>query len=263
VARLELISWAAADKRHDAPLLFVHGAWHGAWCWEVHLLGYFAGLGYDAHALSLRGHGKSAGRERLRWARVRDYVVDVREVVDRLGPDTVLIGHSMGGLVVQKYLERRSARAAVLMASVPPTGVLSLTLRFAQQHPLRFAHANGTLSLYPLVATPEAARELFFSADLPDAEVREYQARLSDESYLAYLDMLALDLPRPSRVTTPILVLGGEADAIFTVQQVRDTATAYHTEAVVLPGVAHDMMLDTGWRATADEIAGWLEHTLR
>ena len=40
-----------------------------------------------------------------------------------------LIGHSMGGLVVQKYLERHAAPLGILLASVPPTGVLATTLR--------------------------------------------------------------------------------------------------------------------------------------
>jgi pimeloyl-ACP methyl ester carboxylesterase len=49
-----------------SPILFVHGAWHGAWCWE-NFLPYFADRGYGAYAVSLRGHGASQGRDRIRW----------------------------------------------------------------------------------------------------------------------------------------------------------------------------------------------------
>lgn len=90
------------------PILFVHGAWHDAWCWQEHFLPYFAQHGYVAHALSFRGHGNSAGRERLRWSGIADYVTDLAQVVQRLPTPPILIGHSMGGLVVQRYLERRS-----------------------------------------------------------------------------------------------------------------------------------------------------------
>ncbi len=41
------------------PLLFIHGAWHGAWCWDEHFLDFFANNGFHAVALSLRGHGNS------------------------------------------------------------------------------------------------------------------------------------------------------------------------------------------------------------
>ena len=49
----------AAGADHPVPLLFVHGAWHAAWCWDEHFLGYFADRGYRAVALSFRGHGDS------------------------------------------------------------------------------------------------------------------------------------------------------------------------------------------------------------
>lgn len=259
---LEVISRPAAERRQPHPLLFVHGAWHGAWCWDEHFLSHFASLGWDAHALSLRGHAGSSGREGLRRHRIKDYVADVGAVVADLGTDTVVIGHSMGGLVVSKYLELYPAPAGALLAAVPLRGVLPLTLRVARRHPALFARANATMSLYPLVGTTELVREMFFSSDLPDDLVRDYQARLGDESYLGYLDMLAFALPRPSRVRSPLLVVGGEDDAMFTVAQVRATGAAYDARTVILPGVAHDVMLDTRWRSVADTLADWLEDTL-
>jgi pimeloyl-ACP methyl ester carboxylesterase len=120
--RLEVLSRAPARPRNAPPLLFVHGAWHGAWCWDEHFLGYFSQLGFSAHAVSLRGHGESEGKERLRFARLSDFVEDLEQTVDALPATPVLIGHSMGGFVVQKYLERRRAPLAVLLASIPPGG---------------------------------------------------------------------------------------------------------------------------------------------
>ena len=43
---LEIISKRPRAKTHPTPLLFVHGAWHGAWCWE-NFLSYFAEHGYE------------------------------------------------------------------------------------------------------------------------------------------------------------------------------------------------------------------------
>ncbi|MGB2811055.1 MAG: alpha/beta fold hydrolase, partial [Mycobacterium sp.] len=48
---------------------------------------------------------------------IADYVEDVKSVADDLPTRPVVIGHSMGGLVVQKYLESNAAPAGVLMAS--------------------------------------------------------------------------------------------------------------------------------------------------
>lgn len=261
---LELISRVPESPTHPTPLLFVHSAWHGAWCWEEYFLDYFAQQGFAAHALSLRGHGASAGREHLRWSRLADYVADVAEVASQLMAQSathqapVVIGHSMGGAVAQKYLETHIAPAGVLLASMPPAGVLATTLRIASHHPLEFLKVNLTLSLYPLVASPKLAREAFFSAAMPEEQVAAYTQRLQDESYLGFLDMLMLNLPRPQRVKTPLLVLGGAQDTIFHPHEVEATARAYNTQAILFPNIAHDMMLEPGWQAVADCIIKWL-----
>ncbi|MBI4871388.1 MAG: alpha/beta hydrolase, partial [Candidatus Riflebacteria bacterium] len=48
--------------------------------------------------------------------------------------------------------------------------------------------AFGTLSLYPIVDTPEKAKREFFSADMPDEKVRAYATRLQDEAFLMAFD---------------------------------------------------------------------------
>ena len=90
---------------HPVPLLFVHGAWHAAWCWDEYFLNFFADKGYRALALSFRGHGGSSTDKPLRACSVADYVEDISVVADSLPAPPVVIGHSMGGLIVQKYLE--------------------------------------------------------------------------------------------------------------------------------------------------------------
>lgn len=256
--KLEVISRQPATDAHPTPLLFVHGAWHGAWCWAAHFLDHFAAHGYTAHALSLRGHGASSGRDRLRWTTLADYVADVAEVASHLPRPPVVIGHSMGGAVVQNYLESHSAPAAVLLASMPPAGALATTLRIARRHPAAFARVNLHLSLYPLVNTPELTREAFFSPDLPQDELMRYFALIQDESYRAFLDMLVFDLPKPRRVTTPVLVIGGADDTVFLPKEIESTARAYRTQAIIFPGMAHDLMLERSWQSIADRVVAWL-----
>lgn len=257
--KLELISKGVGTARYRTPLLFVHGAWHGAWCWDEGFLDYFAERGFASHALSLRGHGASDGRERLRWHSVGDYVQDVAQIADGLPSPPILIGHSMGGFVVQKYLETRQAPAAVLLASVPPGGVFSTLMRLTARHPLIILRINASLSLRPLVGTPALVREAFFSKSMSEEKVQRYFERMQDESYRAFLDMLMLDLRKPAKVRTPLMVMGGETDTIFSCRQVGGTAVSYGVTAKMFPGVAHDMMLEDGWRQVADAIIEWIE----
>ncbi len=256
--QLEVISREPLGVARPTPILFVHGMWHGAWCWDDYFLPYFAAHGYAVHALSLRGHGAGAERKRLRRTSLADYVADVEQVAGGLPSPPVLIGHSMGGGIVQKYLESHQAPAAVLLASVPSRGLLPATLRFARRHPLAFLQVNLRLSMWPVVATPGLTREGFFSATMPEEQVEEYFSRLQDESYRAYLDLTFLNLPRPRRVTTPLLVLGASRDTLISVAEVEATARAYGTQAEFFD-MAHDMMLEAGWQAVADRILTWLE----
>jgi pimeloyl-ACP methyl ester carboxylesterase len=255
---LELISKYPLKISHPTPLLFIHGMLHGSWCWDVHFLEYFAHHGFAAHAVNLRGHGASEGREHVRWTRIAEYVEDVAQVVRQLPSPPILIGHSMGGFVIQKYLEAHTAPAAVLLSSPSPAGLLGTALRIARRHPLAFAKVNVTLSLLPVIATPQLAREAFFSKDVPDERLLAYWHQMQDESYLALLDMVALDLPNPDKVTTPVLVLGVARDTMLTRREIEATARAYHTQAQIIPSVAHDSMLDPRWQSVAERILTWL-----
>lgn len=257
--KLEIISKYPDEDARPTPLLFVHGALHGAWCWDVHFLDYFAQHGYPSHALNLRGHGNSEGREKLRWTRIADFVDDIAQVADGLPDLPVLIGHSMGGFTIQKYLEHHVAAGAVLLSSPAPSGMLPTALKTARVHPAVFAKVNLTFSLLPTISSPALARQEFFSDDVPDEVLVGYWRQMQDDSYMAYLDMVVLDLPNPEKVTTPVLVLGAERDAMLSRQAIEATATAYHTEAQFIPGVAHNSMLELRWQAAADRILAWLD----
>jgi pimeloyl-ACP methyl ester carboxylesterase len=263
--QLEVISQQPATSTTQPPILFVHGAWHGAWCWAEHFVPYFAAAGYPVTALSFRAHGASDGNKRPRGKRIAQYAADVVQVAEQLRQPPIIISHSMGTLVAQKYLERHPARAHVMLNPVPPGGVWATTLRIAGRHPGPFLLANLTWRLYPIVGSPQLTRDAFFRATMPEAQVQAYFQQIQDESYVAFLDMLALNLAHPKRVQArhpmPVLVLGGSADRIFPPREVQQTARAYGTTATIFPDLPHDMMLDADWQTVADHIRAWLgEH---
>ena len=51
---LEVFEKRPSHESDMTPVLFVHGAWHGAWCWDEHFLDFFADKGYLSLAVSLR-----------------------------------------------------------------------------------------------------------------------------------------------------------------------------------------------------------------
>ncbi|MGD8430442.1 MAG: alpha/beta hydrolase [Ectothiorhodospiraceae bacterium] len=262
---LEVLRATPMGKGFDTPVVFVHGAFVAAWCWDVHFLGHFADRGFSCLAPSVRGHGASAGREALQHATLEDYVTDLEHVVRDLDRPPVLVGHSMGGMIVQKYLERNSAAAGVLMASVPPSGLMQSSLRLMLGDPMLFTQLTVMQGLGPRSMDLELARRAVFSDHVPDEELVTYARRMQPESQRAIWDMTAGSLPRPWRVeTVPMLVVGAEDDALFTAGEIRSTARSYGADLYMEPGMAHAMMLEPGWHNVAEHIVGWLlDHGIR
>ncbi len=255
---LEVIDKGSVSDAHPIPLLFVHGAWHGAWCWDEYFLSYFADEGYRALAVNLRGHGNSPTAKALRWCSIVEYVEDVASVAAGLPAAPVMIGHSLGGFVVQKYLESNAAPAGVLLASMPPRGVFPCLLRLTRRLPWLTTKALLTGDSLSCVATPELAHDAFFSPQTRRDDVARHAARLQQESQRVTFDGMFLNRPKPKRVGTPMLVLGGELDRCFTPKEVHATARAYGTEAEIFPGMGHNMMLEPDWATVAQRIRGWL-----
>lgn len=257
--QLEIVSNRPTVSEHPTPLLFVHGMYHAAWNWQEKFLPYFADHGYRAHAISLRGHGTSEKPAHFNKPRIRDYVNDVAQIVDQLGVTPILIGHSMGGYIVQKYLETHEAPAAVLVASAPPNlGIWLSAFQMMQLNPLGFLKASVTLNLYHMVGTPEHYHRIFFSDEFPRAQVEVYHPRVDQESFRAFLDLIGLDRVHPKQITTPMLVLGAAEDRIITPRLVRQTARTYGVDPVFFECSGHQLPLDVEWQPIADRIIVWL-----
>jgi pimeloyl-ACP methyl ester carboxylesterase len=115
---LYIESWLPERRSRRKPLLFVHGALGGSWVWERYLH-HFASRGWEGHALNLRNHYWSQTADPASLT-IETYTEDVIAAMDRLGPNTVAIGHGMGGLLVLKAIERAPVAAYVLLAPEPP-----------------------------------------------------------------------------------------------------------------------------------------------
>lgn len=245
------------------PLLFLHGAYTAAWCWEEHYLSFFAAAGFHSHALSFSGHGKSRRRDQLDSYSIDDYVADVEETVATLPAPPVLIGHSMGGFVVQKYLERHAAPAAVLMCSVPPQGLASSAVS------MFFGRPRLLLDLNRLMAGGQAAleslREALFAQPMSMDDLLRYYRMAQPESHRAIWDMMLFNLPHASRALAhlprgkdDLLIVGAEHDLIIPPSLVEMSARTYGIDATIFPGMGHGVMLEADWEQSAQYLRDWL-----
>lgn len=258
---LEVLACAPEGEAHPVPLLFVHGAYTAAWCWQEHFMPWFAKAGFSSYAVSLSGHGQSRQRSQLDSYSISDYVNDLAEVVAALPVTPALIGHSMGGMVVQKYLEQADAPAAVLMASVPPQGLWSSAVGLMFRKPALLADLNQLLE--GGLANASTLHDALFHKPVPPDDMRRYLRASQPESHRAIWDMTLFNLPMRSRMApTPLLVLGAEHDQLIPPAEVRSTGSSYGVEVEIFDDMGHAMMLEDGWEPVAERIRDWLNETL-
>jgi pimeloyl-ACP methyl ester carboxylesterase len=183
--------------------VLVHGMSHGAWAWDA----LRARLGRDGHhvlAVDLPGHGRRA-HERRR-ASLAAYARAVADAMMLDGVhDAVVVGHSMGGVVIPKVAELVPARIRhlVFLAAVvlrDGESLLGAHLPLATRQLMRgLARAGGGMVQYP--AAFEAAR---WMSDLPlgDPRVADALPRLTPQPLRPWTERLdvkrfwAMDVPR-------------------------------------------------------------------
>jgi Alpha/beta hydrolase family len=120
--KLEVISKLPSRPCGAPPILFVHGAWHAAWCWDEFFLDYFAAHGFEAHALSLRAHGASEGRAQLHRSRIRHYVEDVEAVAAALPTGPFVLAIQWAALLSKSSLRPTCLRRRFCSPAFRPTG---------------------------------------------------------------------------------------------------------------------------------------------
>ncbi len=251
-------------------IVLIHGSCHTAECWH-HFQEAFAQAGYRSLAINLRGHGNSQGRESILRNRLQDYVADVEQVIkEKVSKPFILVGHSVGGYVVQSYLYQPNLprpAGTVLIAS--PTIVQVQQVRPNLKTILPYSGlflcmgiTGNARSLYP---TPKETRRWFFTPDTPQEIVDDCFRHLQDDSIRASFDSSRLPSPekmgRPSG-ETPMLLIGADRDTLFPPSSIRASASAYNAEAMIFFKRGHDLMLDQGWEEVAEYMVQWMKSHL-
>lgn len=205
----------------------------------------------------LRGHGESEGRDELNKHSLDDYTNDLQEVVSGLGARPVIIGHSMGGAVAQKYASQSEPAGIVLLGAVPSKGIKEDAIWIAKKHMMTYLISLITSDSYHMVKDPKIAREILFSRSIPMDKLSKYHSMLQAESKRAIAQFMnGYDL-KALRFEVPSLVIGGEDDAVISKASTEACGSYCGSKPIFIKGMAHDMMLDPGWEDVAKEIELW------
>jgi alpha-beta hydrolase superfamily lysophospholipase len=255
-----MISQQPKEKKFETKLLFVHGAWHGAWCWKG-FMDYFSKHGFSCWALDLPGHGERSGEAGLWKKSMMDYVDEVDRAAKEIG-NPVIIAHSMGGFVAMKYLERAKPPAAVLVAPMTFRNLPRTTfVKMGFQYPMMFAKFSA---LRPLTVDSEEMYRHLFLFNSPKSVSEACFKKVSKESSLA---LMGGGIPtvwlRPRRVTSPTLLLASGHDYFFPERNERRTARVYGAEFKIYRDMGHNLMIEQGWEKVAGDIFDWLKNRVK
>jgi len=150
---------AHAGKR----IILVHGAGHGAWCWEE-LGPLLAADGFDVVAIDLPGLG--ADRTPPREVTLDGYRAAVVDAVVAAPEPVTLVGHSMGGIPISLAAEtepQRIKRLIYLAALMPKDGERLTDLVQADRNPSAARTAAPWNQTDALELDPHMAREIFYN----------------------------------------------------------------------------------------------------
>jgi pimeloyl-ACP methyl ester carboxylesterase len=260
------------------PLLLMMGMAISRFWWPDGLCQAFADEGFDVVRYDQRDAGASTrfgrtGRRRS-WTALlgtgtapytsEDVVDDAAAVIDAVGWDRALVfGHSLGGVVAQRFALRHPERVLGLVSfDAPPSDASGLgTLRY-----LRFGLlARLATKRYPEGRDGDAAASLAIAKGLasPANPCDEDAARTRIERGLdtGPRDMRALGRqlratwhgPRLRDITAPTLVLHGEDDPVIKTSAARATARAIPgAKLTILSDVGHDLPA-VAWTTIAEQ----------
>jgi pimeloyl-ACP methyl ester carboxylesterase len=253
VAVIQRLQDNPASKGH---IVLIHGACMGAWVWENNFLPFFHDMGYDVHAISLRGHAGSPNAKSIRWTSIMDYREDLLKFISGLEGPVYLIGHSMGGFTIQHAMDAlpKKVRGAVLLCSAPRHGLFGLVLKLIMHYPLGFLISVLRMSWLPIMKHPDKLKRIIFREDFTEAQMAEVLPNMQEESFLAFLQMVFLRLPGIKSLPIPTMIIGAEKDFLVSERDTRKMASFYKVTPHIIKGASHSFMLESGWEEVAEKI---------
>ena len=249
-----------------ATIVFIHGMYlngHSWQAWEQRA----SARGYSCLAPSWPYHEGDPGalRERidphlgtLTLGAVADHLKDI---IGALPDRPYLVGHSIGGLLVQKLVHDGVARAGVAISSAPARGIVSLDPHFYRAN---VPHINPFALNHPVIMTKKRFRYTF-------CNTMDRQA--SDEAHERYVVPESRNVPRSTLTRqgridfraehAPLLFIAGDRDHLTPLAMVKRNARAYKASGGVIDFEqfthrSHFICNQDGWEAVADLTLDWL-----
>ncbi len=255
-----------ATKSHT--VVFVHGMFVTPLCWNE-WQAYFQARGYETIAPAWPEHELPVEEQRKRHPSKQLGAVTLEQLLDHyraaikgLDEKPILIGHSMGGLIVQLLLQEGLGSAGVAIDSAPPKGVISLKWSFLKSN---WPAISPSAKLDEPIALSFEQFQYAFLNNLPEDKARAaYQGYYVPESRRVgkgpTTDVAKIDF---TKARPPLLMVAGSEDHIIPASLNRSNYGRYSKSPAVtdfreFPGRAHWIIAQDNWQEVADFVLDWL-----
>ena len=255
---LYLESWLPERRSRRRPLFYVHGELAGSWLWE-RWLRYFAGRGWEGHALNLANHywSRTADPQALSF---ESYLDDVTSGLERVGPNAVAVGHGMGGLLVLKAAAERVRVAGLVLLDAEAPAAIRPPVKPHIVRDVPVVYGRSAIGWQTL---PEKLQRENRDLTLDDVlRIQHLLGQKPHEAGRARASMLAGVPVRPDLLGgVPMLVIGSGVDgtpAALTAERLADWLGAEHEQ---FGAASHYglVLSDEGHRQVADRVRAFLE----
>jgi pimeloyl-ACP methyl ester carboxylesterase len=247
-------------------LIFIHGMFLTPKSWDAWRR-FFTARGYRCLAPAWPWHEgePKALRDHIPaetgHLALRDIVGEFASVAAAQREKPILIGHAVGGLVVQILVNRGLARAGVCISSAAPNGMMTLDWRFLKTSA---AIANPLEGDTPYIMTEKEFRAAFCNTMTREQTRAAYMKYAVHESRNVLRGCLGpagrVDL---SRAHAPLLFVAGGQDRLIPEKLEKKNAESYAAGTGVVDfkefaGRGHFICGEPGWEEVASYVDGWL-----
>lgn len=252
---------------NSKTILFIHGLHENANSWTEWKL-FFENLGYTCYTPNYPYHEGTPSELRqnpnilLANIRLNDVVEHYDNFIGQLeNSQPILIGHSMGGLIVQKLIQAQKGALGICITTASPKGIISFKWSFIKSNlgainPLKGNSLFcGTKKWFHYAIcntlTRQQSDKIYEKAVVPESRNIPRSSRLSDGK---------IDFNKPHK---PLLFISAEKDHIIPISLNIKNFEAYKdkqsiTDFQEFKGRSHSICVQDGWQNVAQFIEQWI-----
>jgi pimeloyl-ACP methyl ester carboxylesterase len=254
----------------ENTIVFIHGMFQNPKSWDKWIR-LFEGKGYKCIAPAWPLHdGEPADLRQnppdgLGDVGLQTIVDEMEAIVSSLPQKPILIGHSVGGLIVQLLVNKGLAAIGVAIDSVAPNAMLAFDWGFMKNSA---SIANPFKGNEPFYMDLEGFQNSFCNTMEAEETQQAYNEYATHDSRNVLRDCMGeaghIDLDVPH---APLLFIGGSEDQIIPASLNKDNAEAYtHPSSITdfkeFAERGHYICGEPGWHEVAEYTAEWLQkHT--